>query len=979
MTDVTLVTGPAGSGKTEALIQRAAERYRADAFAASLVLVPTSRHADQFRRRLVAQCAVAFNLRVHTIPQLAHDLAAAGALEVPSLPVAAALLAQVTVREVERGPAAYFRPIAASRGLARLVGEAVRELLAQDVSTAEFSAGAANAGEALAALGALYHSYRAALDAHGWVHPAGLPAALARGAALPRLDMLLVDGFQFLGRGELAFVGALARAAGGACSVTFDPDCGPAGSPGARTWDGLRALFPGATVVAPDRAAPPPARAANAAHDSAAQLRGIAREIKATLSADPALRPSDFAVTFRQVGPYVGLARQVFAEFDLPLDPAAGEPLAGRPLGAWLLRLLRLPGAAGDGWRLRDLLAVLRSQFIDRARWGLDDFALGLVARRGRERRLWAGVDALRTIGTGENPPGRDSDAPARPPSAVEAAAGAALAAALDELRPLLAPPGLAPAGDYARALEVALFGAHPLVRPVARALAGVEEEVEAVRGRLLTFAAIDEALPAPPVAFATFVDSFAEALEASATILREPGGVLLAPMHTLHGLRFRHLIAAGLVEGEFPAPVHTAGLLDDGARERLARAGIDLPPPARASEDQLWDTVTTRSDMLSLWRTTLDQRGRPRAPSYYFGGAVPGEPRPRSAAESASRRELALACVSGWREGRAERPRRLPAWALVRAAVAVEQGRRSFEPAGAFEGLVPAGPSLLPGAVDRWSATRLESYRTCGFQYFGSYALRLHELDEELDAADPAIRGSVVHEIMQAALTPLVAAGRALRNDTLAEALEELQRTGPPLWDAAPARYSFGRAGLWRAEWPRVRDQLASLLRREAEVSEALGVDRIASVERSLAVDLPLQPPMAFAGRIDRADSGDGLAVVVDYKSGARANPKDVRDGRLLQLQLYSLAAHAGLPQGTRVVARYAYLDPRHKPLGLDTALARDGDTINAALEVAASVRAAVEAGRFPVTPGDRPCPGYCPLRASCRVNHFSRAKSWS
>ena len=49
MAALALVTGPAGSGKTERLIQRAAERYEADRFASTLVLVPTARHGDQFR------------------------------------------------------------------------------------------------------------------------------------------------------------------------------------------------------------------------------------------------------------------------------------------------------------------------------------------------------------------------------------------------------------------------------------------------------------------------------------------------------------------------------------------------------------------------------------------------------------------------------------------------------------------------------------------------------------------------------------------------------------------------------------------------------------------------------------------------------------------------------------------------------------------------------------------------------------------
>ncbi|MFQ5382636.1 MAG: hypothetical protein ACE5EF_13595, partial [Dehalococcoidia bacterium] len=73
---LTLVLGKAGSGKTQALVERATARYRADPFASTLVLVPTGRHADQFRRRFVAEVPAAFGLEVSVIGGWARDTAA---------------------------------------------------------------------------------------------------------------------------------------------------------------------------------------------------------------------------------------------------------------------------------------------------------------------------------------------------------------------------------------------------------------------------------------------------------------------------------------------------------------------------------------------------------------------------------------------------------------------------------------------------------------------------------------------------------------------------------------------------------------------------------------------------------------------------------------------------------------------------------------------------------------------------------------
>ena len=128
------------------------------------------------------------------------------------------------------------------------------------------------------------------------------------------------------------------------------------------------------------------------AADREGQMRAIARQIKQHLTDQPSLRPSDCAVVFRQASPYLRLARQVFSEYDLPLDPAAGERLNSRPLGVWLRRLLHL---AEDGWKVRDVVAVLSSGFVDLGRWNLGQEDIGRFAQYSRDNHLWSGEDAL--------------------------------------------------------------------------------------------------------------------------------------------------------------------------------------------------------------------------------------------------------------------------------------------------------------------------------------------------------------------------------------------------------------------------------------------------------------------------------------------------------------------------------------------------------------------------------------------------------
>ena len=361
----------------------------------------------------------------------------------------------------------------------------------------------------------------------------------------------MLDGFQVFRGVELTLLQAVANRV--ELVVTFDPKSGERAH---HDYERLLKSLPGAHVVElKERTAVQAIKVvAGTASDREDQLRAIARQIKQRLTDDPSLRPSDCAVAFRQVSPYLGLARQVFAEYDLPLDPAAGERLNTRPLGVWLRRLLHL---AQDGWRLRDLAAVLSSGFIDLGRWRLTPDDVARFTRHGRKNNLWAGQDTLARIADGLR---ADADQSSHGPTREMGNRIAdGMTSAIQDLSGLLEqPPGAA--GEHARRLDAALFGDIPLVQPASRKLPGVDVEVDALRAYLRDIAATDAALGGGPGYFDSFVAQLERKLDASAVILREAGGVLLAPMHTLHGLRFDHVTLGGLSSGGVPGAAHRDG-----------------------------------------------------------------------------------------------------------------------------------------------------------------------------------------------------------------------------------------------------------------------------------------------------------------------------------------------------------------------------------------------------------------------------------
>ena len=978
MPGLTLIVGGPGSGKTEEVVSRLAVRYEADPFAEAVVLAPTVRHGDQFRRRLVGRCGVALRLRVETIAAFGRGLVADA--QPVSRTLAGELLARTARGEIERGPAAYFEPIAGTNGFAGLLSAAVDDLLSEAIDARAFSEAAGKSGAAdLAALGEIFAAYTAELDRRGWLHPSrtALAAAGAVKAGAPTPPIVVLDGFQVFRGSEIALLEALADRA--EVVATLDPGAGARAS---YDYERLVARFPDARVVElPD--APPgrPGVTAGDAADREGQMRAIARQIKQRLTDEPSLRPSDCAVAFRQASPYLGLARQVFEEYDLPLDPAAGERLGARPLGVWLRRVLRL---AQDGWHLRDLVAVLSSGFVDLRQWGLSGSDVTWFARQGRSNNLWAGWDALQRIVEGLR---TDADAPGSPDPVQDGRRRTAdgMAKTLEALRDLLERPA-SPVSEHARHLDDALFGKRAVVGADCRTLPGVDVEIDALRGYLSELASAHETLGGEPESFEAFVARLERHLDAPAVLLREAGGVLLAPMHTLHGLRFDFVAVGGLIEGEFPAPQRSTALLDRDAREALNDAGLDLPPEGRLAEDELWESVHTRSDRaLALWRTRLDERDRPAAASYYFDSylesASPGTLAERRSAPpegAASRRELAIACAGLWTNGGRLRPMGAEPWPVVRAAVPVEQRRRSFSHAGVYEGVLPEDMATwLTDENAVWSASRLESYRTCAFQFFSQYALRLREMDEEAEEADAATRGTVIHDILQNALDPLAAQGLPLTPDTLDEAVANLRAHGPSIWNRAPSEKGFGRAALWRLDWAETFERLELLLQGEAEASALHGVTRIVGAEKQIVAALPLDPPMRVTATVDRLDAAEDTVVIVDYKSGSGISKAEVMDGRRVQLQLYGYLAREET-KAERVIARYAWTNPNIRQWHLDSADPDDAAVIEDVAAVAKRVRGSVESGDFRVNPRVTPCPTYCSFKHVCRVNELTRWKRW-
>lgn len=924
----TLLTGPPGSGKSEAALARIREAATAAGPRGrsatpereALLLLPTYAAAQHALRSALARwdarglfdaCFVTFTsagerflpgFRVRQLPSAEErDRLLLAALERVDPPVYRALRAArglharllALLKEVKQGAAPPREALSALAGrAARLEGPA-RERFEG------FLAVARAYGEALEAAGLEDHE-----DA---LHR--LLAGLRSGAAGSSPGLLAVDGFDDMTPVEEAILEALVArvtAAGGEVLVTLPYDAARAGLWASNA--GLRARL--TALGFEERALPRFERAPGGALEHLArrvlgppappELPGgevvllealdaqdeadvVAREIRHLL--EGAGGPDALVASARDVllivpdlerrGPRFEAA---LARLGVPVHLAGPRPLALEPWVRSATGVLRLlAGATGPGTLdVAALLGTLRHRALG------GDARVPLAAVDAQEmawRRAGfpADWDALRRAARPELAPALAA-IDAWLPRAGEAGpgVGARLAAALDELAPVPSGGGLDERGAPRDGEQD---------RSVARALTA--------RRRLLGLAA-DRARAAALVAAPTSLAALsAELLEALATATFEPSDRRLDVVHVLDpdGARAWEapvVFLAGLDEDGLPRRVREDPLVGDDDRERLAvEGGGGLPGTSVHQERErrrLLAVLTRARRRLVLVRPTRTPAGDDLPASPLLdevrrvltlvaqrpgGSGVPGV---APLADCRTRDDLLR-----WAAHGAATP--LGAALLGRLDPGLV-GRAARWRRSAADPLPPAARDRCRAAAERLSPSRINTALACPQQHFLTRVAGLEGDEAPLAGPRFGVRdlGSALHEAFRRAL-------RAPGEDAEAvadAALGEVETLG------VPRRL--------------VRQELVRAVRLLRE-REAATAGPLAPVPRWLERRLGAGQGVALGsgegrfvlqGQPDRVDVAGTRALVVDYKLG-QTSPRDharsTLAGEDLQLPLYALA----------------------------------------------------------------------------------------
>ena len=400
---ITIVVGPAGSGKTQRLLAEYRRALQAGPVGSALWLVPGGRNVEQLRGSLLtAELPACLRPQCYTFGQFAIAALAASPTPLQALNRLGQreLLRRLIARAERRGALDHFRPIAHTPGFLDLATRFIRELKRLEVWPEEFAQRLSGArlgarDTKLAELAGLYSDYQAELNRCGWYDPEGRFWAARRllraGQTRPfeRLRAVFVDDFTDFTRTEHEILEILAeRVERLVISLPMDSQSDerelfakPAATLHELTqrhevelvslerrpspaWPALSFLEQ--NVFRLPGGAPPAPRLDGveliAAASARAEIEAVAARIKRLLvpsEADlsrPAVRAGDVLVVFRSLDAAQELVREVFSEYGVPIAIESSRPLGRCGVLSAITALVRL---AWEDWPYRQLLAVL--------------------------------------------------------------------------------------------------------------------------------------------------------------------------------------------------------------------------------------------------------------------------------------------------------------------------------------------------------------------------------------------------------------------------------------------------------------------------------------------------------------------------------------------------------------------------------------------------------------------------------------------
>jgi ATP-dependent helicase/nuclease subunit B len=1029
---VVLLTGPAASGKTSALLELASQRPAA-------LLLPNAATA----RSLSLPAEPAQATRTWTFATLCDRVGlAAGDRMTAIRPFDRRLLLRRIVED-QRDHLTVLADVAATPGFLLALDRAIGELKRAAVEPRALLDIVEPRGKGRD-LARLYDAYQHALLATDRYDTEGrfwrTRQLLAdkpdlAGKALAEIDTLLVDGFADFTPTQLAIL-ALLRPAMSQLAITLPLDADGRDRMWqwtARTAQAVRDTFPGLTELATtagpadslaigalagrvfdfhtDQLPLPPGLDVIATAGAEAEVIAVARRVKQLLH--DGTDPARIAILARHLDEIRPTIERVFGEFDIPLAPAA-YVLADVPVVRFLLHLAELPEL---NFAFPAVLRVLNSSYFHPAALGPFDETTAIHAET--------------LIRHGNVLDGRH--APAR---AAAALADRAAQPVDDQTPP---DPHQPTAADFTRAAELldALYALAErcttsadlpeLIDRLDLTTTCCEQtSAERIARDLRALETCRQLAPHEPAPWAHLVEALGEVTLPGP---RSDQAAAVLSVLDARARRWDHVFLLGTSEGQFPAPLAETALPGEADREAWARHNLplDLRSDLTAREMLLFYLAATRAEKtFTATYQHATASGGAAAPGAFLeallapaGGLAtlseagrletippgPTDPPPEQIATANEALRAGLTSLGQTSILPALLVRR--ADVLTRSAAGLWTLHRRW--AGGewneYDGRL-SEPALLESLAERFdrtvfSAGRLNDFAKCPWKYFARELLSLEPLVQPQRTLEPQNRGIYIHNALYRTMTILAGQhGRPvplaeLTADDLAAALDQAEHESADRLPESQIAFPL----LWARQQQTMHLQMLSYLQAQQahpfqprpshfELGFGIDPDRVDWMDPASTTE-PVEIKTSagtihLAGKIDRIDhvatdiaSG---ALLVDYKSGSSPSRASIADARDVQMSLYLAVADTLLDEPCIGGAYHALRDGKETTfaevkLYRNTPRADEHYTADrqVALGRIGEMIQAIRDGRFDLEPATGACTS-CDYRQSC---HLSQARS--
>jgi len=951
-----ILVAPPATGKTQTCLDLVKKTVQRNPLTQVWILVPDQIQANEMRIRLV-QMGLILPARVATFGDLYQEILERKG---STIPVAGTVMLRRMLQQVIRdlyvaGQLLYYEQICSMPGFQLEIRDRIAELKRALVMPERLAETArVHQDPGLIDLAHLYTAYQSSLQNLGWADPEGLSwlafeALSGDPKLIADLSMLVVEGFDNFNPTQLRTLHMLARRVPEIwITLSGTPEMNRLAH--RRFVRGLKTLSTEwpvevQTISAPLHLTPTLVQLEASLFEThaspfgagadlmrlevrspAEEAREALRWLKARILRD-GIPVFSCAIAVPQLDTYRTPLEVAAKEFGLSIRFSQGPLLVTTPAATAVSDML---GLALNDYPLRPLLDSIRSPYFDLSALGLPRLAAKSLEIASRYGQVVQGInqweEALNdlTIQTGEeeNPEELGEEGRTQP----QLPQGEQAKRLLDGLNALAS--RLRPPSGEITYKEWAVWAGNLLedLKFFDCTLQADEEEISHSFERVLLALGRSEALTGPyPVDYPTFLKEWMSLISTTSLQEEDCEGTLPAirvlQLFEARGVRVQALAVLGLAEGSFPAIERPDPFISEAVRSEL-----ELEPRLGQEQSGLFYQMVTRADrFLLLTRPYLAKDGETWESSPYWNAVQellqdkptrirPDDARPLNEAASgdemlfwAARRnsQAGLDLPDFLKEKYASR------WRYLAEAEPILSARVQKEASGPYDGSLQAlGKDLDKRYGERagWSASRLESYASCPFQFFSSSALGLEVLEAPQIGYQANQLGTILHGVLEQVYR------EAQDPANTAEVLTRLPSVAERVFAEAPQKYQFRPSLLWEMQ----QEELLVVL--EAAVQGIVDLDpeggwRPLAFECKFGLEdhPPLRLPsqggeIRLHGIVDRVDVNlSGELRVIDYKSGgSHLTPRDLIEGQRLQLPIYAMAANQALGLGKPVEGFY-------------------------------------------------------------------------